>query len=68
MKLEKGIFWIARDVDGSLYLYDAEPSCFEGFYYGGAVFSLLPSLCPDIRHCDGPRRVLLDISISYIED
>lgn len=68
MKLEKGIFWIARDVDGSLYLYSEEPSCFEGFYYGGAVFGLLSSLCTEIRHCDGPRRVLLDISISYIED
>lgn len=68
MKLEKVIFWVARDVDGSLYLYSEEPSCFEGFYYGGVPYVLSSSFFPDLRPGDGPRRVLLDLSINYIED
>lgn len=67
MKLEKGIYWIARDVDGCLYLYDKEPSCFEGFYSCGSLLELSSSLCPDLNRFDGPRLVSLDISIDYIE-
>lgn len=67
MESKKVKCWIARDLDGSLYLFEKKPSCIDGIYYGFAVMQLLPYFCSDIRYSDGPRRVLLDISISYIK-
>ena len=68
MNFGKGIYWIARDVDDSLHLFAKEPIFIDGFYYGGMMFELLSCLFPEIKCSDGSRRVLLNFSITFIED
>ena len=68
MKSKKVKCWIVRDDDSSLWAYLSFPRRVLDFYVGKLYCQLPSDFCDDLKIGDEPRCVLLDISISYIED
>lgn len=58
--------WIARDLDGSLYLYKEEPMPCDGEYYyveDTNYIELDKNLFPELNFEDGPKQIKLVLTI-----
>lgn len=57
MKIKR--FWVARDIDGALYLYDRRPALEKdgGYFYSGNFWELSDELFPSLTFENSPKEV-----------
>lgn len=57
MKIKR--FWVARDIDGALYLYDRRPSLEKhgGYFYSSNFWGLSDELFPSLTFENSPKEV-----------
>lgn len=57
MKIKR--FWVARDIDGALYLYDRLPALEKhgGYFYSSNFWELSDELFPSLTFENSPKEV-----------